>query len=88
MVKNLGVESNLSVLLDLFGGDLFRCLEKVRQHNKIELTMSAKSVERLAIKLLIAHTDWDDRRISHALSDGDNVIRIERVERLRKEIQK
>ncbi len=79
-------ESNLAMLINLFDGDVFRLLKKSREYNKIEFTMSTKTIERLLIFLLI-RIGWSDEAIREALTDGSHTVRIDRIERLRKEME-
>lgn len=78
-------EPNLAMLINLFDGDVFRLLKKSREYNKIEFTMSTKTIERLLIFLLI-RIGWSDEAIMEALTDGDHAVTLGRIERLRKEL--
>lgn len=79
-------ESNLAMLINLFDGDVFRLLQKSREYNRIDFTMSTKTIERLLI-LLLVKIGWSDIAIKEALTDGEHSVTLDRIERLRKEIE-
>ena len=81
-----GREANLSVLINLFDGDVFKLLAKSREYNRIMVSLSTKSLERLLIELLI-NQEWEDRVIAATLSDDGHVMSVKRVCRVRKELK-
>lgn len=80
-----GNDLNLSILLDVFDGDVFLALEKARKYNRMTITMSAKSLERLLIKLFI-NVGWNDAMVAAALTKGQHAVPKGRVKRIRKEM--
>lgn len=82
-----GVEANLAVIINLFDGNIFKALEKAREFNQIEVRMSAKTVERLLIKLLISNAGWSDEKIVEVISTERHKVAIDRVRRIRKEME-
>lgn len=80
-----GREANLVLMLDIFQGDVFAALNKAREHNKLTITMSAMSLERLVIELLL-NIGWTEIQISAAISTEKRVVGIGRVRRIKNEI--
>lgn len=77
---NKGRESNADILIDLCGGNIFETIERARHYQGIKVTVSLKTLERMAVKKFLS-LGFKPDIIAQALD-----ISTERVEYINKRI--